>query len=268
MNAIFSSSSSSSSSYSYTKTTSLYHKLRPHPLTLSILKLDGSSFVIQVPKTSTISQLKDSVEAVFTHNAPPNISWVNLMPHVWAQFCLCYDGQKLVNEEDYLRNYGIKDGDQLCFIRHVSNSYNVRRKRLKKRVVILKQRRRSSSQVNSYQSKEHSDDADEVCSDDIATESRKIQLYNEDEHRVGKKKLTHFVGVLFSSTRLALVKRTRIESKLFCPSMIAKCLLGSFGKIKKIKATLFSETYTETVSGLKHRYMKLLHVSVSDTDMR
>ncbi|OIW09284.1 hypothetical protein TanjilG_01255 [Lupinus angustifolius] len=222
MNALFSSSSSSSSS--------LYHKLRPQPLTLSVLKLDGSSFHIQVPKTATVSQLKDSVEAVFTHNATPNISW----PHVWAQFCLCYDGQKLVNEEDYLRNYGIKDGDQLRFIRHVSNSYNVRRKRLKKRVVISKKHRRSSSQVNSYQSKDHSDDADEVCSDDIATESGKIQLYNEDEQRAGKKKLTEFVGVLFSSPRLAVVKRTRIESKLFCPSMIAKCLMGSFGKIKRI----------------------------------
>lgn len=35
-------------------------------------------------------------------------------PHVWGQFCLCYDGQKLVAETDHLRNYGIKDGDQVC----------------------------------------------------------------------------------------------------------------------------------------------------------
>ena len=34
-------------------------------------------------------------------------------PHVWGQFCLCYAGQKLVLETDYLRNYGIKDGDQV-----------------------------------------------------------------------------------------------------------------------------------------------------------
>ncbi|KAK7260901.1 hypothetical protein RIF29_27200 [Crotalaria pallida] len=241
-----------------------YHKLRSEPLRLSVLKLDGSCFDIEVAKTATVAELKDSVEAVFSHmpqKGPAKISW----PHVWAQFCLCYDGQKLVTEEDYLRNYGIKDGDQLRFIRHSSNSYTVQRKRMKKRVILLKQRRsfffeqlgkdfmlvdmvlfsnkslallddingrcRSSSRVNSCKSKEDSDDGEEICSGDIAAESG-IQHYNED--RVGKKKLTDLMGVLFSYTRLAVVRQTRIKSKMFCPSTIARCLLGSFGKIRRI----------------------------------
>lgn len=33
---------------------------------------------------------------------------------VWGHFCLCYDGQKLTNDKAYIRNYGIKDGDQVC----------------------------------------------------------------------------------------------------------------------------------------------------------
>jgi len=35
-------------------------------------------------------------------------------PLVWRQFCLSYQGHKLLTETDYLRDYGIKDGDQVC----------------------------------------------------------------------------------------------------------------------------------------------------------
>lgn len=33
--------------------------------------------------------------------------------HVWGHFCLCYDGQKLLNDKESLRTFGIKDGDQV-----------------------------------------------------------------------------------------------------------------------------------------------------------
>uniref|UniRef100_A0A7N2KU05 SNRNP25 ubiquitin-like domain-containing protein n=1 Tax=Quercus lobata TaxID=97700 RepID=A0A7N2KU05_QUELO len=93
------------------KSKSLYTKLPSQPLNLSVLKLDGSSFDIEVTKTATIAELKEAVEAVFDHmpqKGPGKISW----PHLWGHFCLCYDGQKLVTEADPIRNYGIKDGDQ------------------------------------------------------------------------------------------------------------------------------------------------------------
>ncbi|RDX64323.1 hypothetical protein CR513_57135, partial [Mucuna pruriens] len=164
-----------------------------------------------------------------------------LTAHVWGQFCLCYDGQKLVTEKDYLRNYGIKDGDQLRFIRHVSNNCCVQRKRLKKRVVCLKQRR--ATQVNSYQPKENCGDG-EVGSDDEATENKKME--QEEEEGVGKNKLAGFMGELFSYTPLAVVRRTSTKSRIW-PSTIPRCLMGSFRKIRSIEEALFSETYVETV---------------------
>ncbi|XP_014504400.1 uncharacterized protein LOC106764622 isoform X1 [Vigna radiata var. radiata] len=209
-----------------------YHRLPSLPLRLSVLKLDGSSFHIQVPKTATIAELKDAVEAVFAHaplKGPAKISWA----HVWGQFCLCYDGQKLVTEDDYLRNYGIKDGDELRFIRHVSNNCCVQRKRLKKRIVYLKpQRRCRSSPVDSYQDKRKSD-SDEIGSDDEATDNEKYDTEEVEEERVVKNKFAGFMGELFSYTPLAVVRRTTTKSRIW-PSTIPRCLVGSFRKIRSI----------------------------------
>lgn len=33
---------------------------------------------------------------------------------MWGHFCLCFDGQKLLNDKALIRNFGIKDGDQVC----------------------------------------------------------------------------------------------------------------------------------------------------------
>ena len=54
--------------------------------------------------------------------------------HVWGHFCLCYNGEKLIffcdigekliNDKACLRNFEIKDGDQVCgyFLSHVLGS--------------------------------------------------------------------------------------------------------------------------------------------------
>ena len=44
--------------------------------------------------------------------------------HVWGHFCLCYNGEKLINDRACLRNFEIKDGDQVCgyFLSHVLGS--------------------------------------------------------------------------------------------------------------------------------------------------
>uniref|UniRef100_A0A1J3FDN4 U11/U12 small nuclear ribonucleoprotein 25 kDa protein n=1 Tax=Noccaea caerulescens TaxID=107243 RepID=A0A1J3FDN4_NOCCA len=97
-----------------------YNQMPEEPIKLTVLKLDGSSFGIQVLKTATVGELKMAVEAAFSHlpiTGPGKISW----PHVWGQFCLCYEEQRLINEAQYLTDLGIKDGDQLRFIRHISN---------------------------------------------------------------------------------------------------------------------------------------------------
>ncbi|XP_062148238.1 U11/U12 small nuclear ribonucleoprotein 25 kDa protein-like [Alnus glutinosa] len=96
-----------------------YHRLPQQPLKLYVLKLDGSYFEVGVAKTATIAELKEAVEEVFSQlprDTHINISW----SHVWGHFCLCYKGRKLVDDKASVRLFGIKDDDQLCFVRHIS----------------------------------------------------------------------------------------------------------------------------------------------------
>nr|XP_043607845.1 uncharacterized protein LOC122579688 [Erigeron canadensis] len=106
------------------KSFSSYGKLPLQPIKLTVLKLDGSSFDISVVKNPTVAQLKQAVEEAFSHlpkNGIGKVSW----SHVWAQFCLSFDGQKLLHDQDTVSLHGIKDGDQLQFVRHTSISYNL-----------------------------------------------------------------------------------------------------------------------------------------------
>ncbi|VFQ60740.1 unnamed protein product [Cuscuta campestris] len=100
-----------SNSFSYTM-------IPPRPLKLTVLKLDGSSFEIEVPRNGTVADLKKAVEASFSH-LPCKVSW----RHVWGHFCLSHDYEKLLCDTDHIGLHGIRDGDQLEFVRHVSVSY-------------------------------------------------------------------------------------------------------------------------------------------------
>lgn len=96
-----------------------YYRLPAHPIKLTVLKLDGTSFDVQVSMTASVRELKMAVEGVFGQSLDgikENISWT----HVWGQFCLSYRGLKLIEEKALLKNFGIKDSDQLQFIRHLS----------------------------------------------------------------------------------------------------------------------------------------------------
>ncbi|VFQ82353.1 unnamed protein product [Cuscuta campestris] len=100
-----------------------YNKLPQVPIKLTVLKLDGTSFEIYVVRNGTVAELKMAVEAAFSHlpkTGPGRISWA----YVWGRFCLSYDGEKLLADLDCIREYGIKDGDQLEFARHVSVIYS------------------------------------------------------------------------------------------------------------------------------------------------
>ncbi|CAI0444309.1 unnamed protein product [Linum tenue] len=98
-----------------------YSKLPARPITLSVLKLDGSCFDIQIKHLATVGELKQAVEAAFSYmpqKGPGKISW----RHVWGHFCLGFHGQKLLSEADSISCFGIMEGDQLQFIRHLSTS--------------------------------------------------------------------------------------------------------------------------------------------------
>ncbi|KAK7834580.1 u11/u12 small nuclear ribonucleoprotein 25 kda protein [Quercus suber] len=204
------------------KSKSLYTKLPSQPLNLSVLKLDGSSFNIEVTKTATIAELKEAVEAVFDHmpqKGPGKISW----PHLWGHFCLCYDGQKLVTEADPIRNYGIKDGDQdfMYFLEFKKLGHN--------EIDITDVQVWSLSQSNSCEEGEQKDKEDGDCSD---IEKGKLQHYDKDRCLIKPRKarIAHLLGGWFLCTRQATVKRKKLVG-LACPSGMGTGLVGGFRKI-------------------------------------
>lgn len=100
-----------------------YSKLQPPPLCLTVLKLDGSCFEIEVSRMGTVGELKRAVEEAFDDlpkEGPGRVSW----EHVWGQFCLCHEGEMLLTDTDHISMLGMKDGDQLQFIRRALSSDN------------------------------------------------------------------------------------------------------------------------------------------------
>ncbi|KAJ4718412.1 putative U11/U12 small nuclear ribonucleoprotein 25 kDa protein [Melia azedarach] len=120
-----------------------YLKLPQTRLKLSVLKLDGSLFDIYIDRNASVADLKQAIEEVFILSPREDqgtISWM----HVWGHFCLCYDGQKLVNDKVHVRDLKIKDGDQLQFIRHMSLDYLHSKRRSKIRRGACQQNSMSS----------------------------------------------------------------------------------------------------------------------------
>ncbi|XP_048330978.2 uncharacterized protein LOC112492137 isoform X2 [Ziziphus jujuba] len=188
---------------------SSYCKLPDEPINLSVLKLDGSSFDVKVTKTATVAELKLAVEAVFSHmpqKGPGKISW----PHVWGHFCLCYYGRKLVHENECIRNYGIKDGDQLHFARHISASYTLMKRESKKENIALKEQRMSRSPASIVREDEVKVDMEYYYGEDI--ENGKFLHYdNEGFTEQRETRLTHLIGRWFPCSGLAAVGKRRIE---------------------------------------------------------
>ncbi|CAN4098408.1 unnamed protein product [Withania somnifera] len=105
-----------------------YRKLPEQLLNLSVLKLDGSSFVIHVARNATVADLKQAVEEAFNFSREDEgkILW----SLVWSHFCLCSGSQKLLNDKALINCFGIKDGDQLQFAQHVTLEYRSAKQRL------------------------------------------------------------------------------------------------------------------------------------------
>ncbi|KAM1022788.1 hypothetical protein ACFX13_044423 [Malus domestica] len=217
-----------------------YSALPQEPLRLSVMKLDGSCFDIQVAMTATVLELKQAVEAVFSHmpqKGPGKISW----PHVWGHFCLCYGNQKLLVETDHINHYGIKDGDQLHFVRHVSISYSMtKRQSSKKGFLALKQNTMSVSRSMSFQEEGQTDiqeegngkeveQNDEVYYDSDDIENPKSPLCDDEvsiDHNGSR--LPFLLGEWFPYSKLSAVGTS---SPRTCAPSIASGLLVGFRKI-------------------------------------
>lgn len=173
------------------RTNFAYDQLPQYRFRLTIRKLDGCSFQIEVEKTATVAGLKEAVEAVFGHmprNGPGKISW----SHVWGHFCLCYDGWKLLADSEPIKNYGITDGDQLHFDRHVSIRYNLVKRRSKaNKLPALEQSVILNIYVEKLQSPEMDGDSDDQ-------EKSLDQHYEDKDTTSYELKLAQLFGGWFS----------------------------------------------------------------------
>ncbi|XP_057466862.1 uncharacterized protein LOC130756378 [Actinidia eriantha] len=201
-----------------------YDKLPPHPLKLSICKLDGSSFDVEIVRTATVGELKQAVEGVFSHmpkKGPGKISW----SHVWGHFCLCYDGWNLVVDSEPISSYGIIDGDQLHFVRHVSINYNLTRRWSKDRLLALQQPRMSELEQNGQ---------NDGNSDDLESSLRRhCEDRHEDIVSHYELKLAQLLGRWFTYRRLGSSPGRKSESGSFS-SRLADGFLGSFRSIIRL----------------------------------
>ncbi|XP_047306829.1 U11/U12 small nuclear ribonucleoprotein 25 kDa protein-like [Impatiens glandulifera] len=94
----------------------------PQFINLSVLKLDGSSFDVNVPGNSKVGDIKFAIEELFNSSSldsTEEFSW----SQVWGYFCLCYNGEKLINDKADIQTLGMKDKDQLQFVKHLAMDY-------------------------------------------------------------------------------------------------------------------------------------------------
>ncbi|KAK4429450.1 U11/U12 small nuclear ribonucleoprotein [Sesamum alatum] len=100
---------------------------------ITVLKLDGTSLEVALMNSATVKDLKlaikkkvnDTEESRMGHR---HISW----NHVWANFCLSYLNEKLLDDSAALQDYGVRNNSQVQFVPYVvsraSRKHSRRRK--------------------------------------------------------------------------------------------------------------------------------------------
>ncbi|RDX98426.1 U11/U12 small nuclear ribonucleoprotein 25 kDa protein [Mucuna pruriens] len=100
---------------------------------ISILKLDGTTLDVTVMNSATVKDLKlaikkkvnDMEQSSMGHR---HISW----KHVWTNYCLSCHNNKLLNDNEALQNFGVRNNSQVEFVPYVttkeSRTHSKRRK--------------------------------------------------------------------------------------------------------------------------------------------
>lgn len=100
---------------------------------VSVIKMDNTSFDVAVMNSAKVKDLKLAVEKKVNEMEESkmghrHISW----KHVWRNFCLSYNNEKLLNDDGILQDYGIRNHSQVHFVSYVmtraSNRHSRRRK--------------------------------------------------------------------------------------------------------------------------------------------
>lgn len=196
-----------------------YDRLPSMPIRLTVVKLDGSRFGIEVQKGATVSELKQAVQEAFSYmpsKGPGKISW----RHVWGNFCLSYYGEKLVRDDEFIKDYGIKDGDELHFVRHVSTCYNLIKKQSRKRGDAPKVCRRVEIEEESdFKGDDHE------CMDSLKCRPHR----NENDNLIvdQESSLSSLFRGWFFYSRLESTETPRLEVEA-CPPRLAGGFFGCF----------------------------------------
>ncbi|KAE7997309.1 hypothetical protein FH972_001955 [Carpinus fangiana] len=186
------------------------YRLLPQPqqlhLNLSVLKLDGSLFDVCVAKNATVAELKQAVEDVFV-SCRKEISW----SHVWGHFCLSYADQQLINDKALLRNFRIKDGDQLQFIRHLSIQNSPMIKSAKNKSIACKLHSLLSSGSIFHEETEETG-SDDIDDDENQEKSSKCHGDdNQEDAPIPELKLANVLRGWLSNSSLWGISRKRSE---------------------------------------------------------
>ncbi|CAN8260091.1 unnamed protein product [Cochlearia groenlandica] len=100
---------------------------------LSVVKLDGSSLDLAVMNTATLKDLKLLIKKKVNDIEQSNmghrhISW----KHVWSNFCLSYNNEKLLDDDVVLQDVGIRNNSQVSFMPFVMKKSSGRHSKRKK----------------------------------------------------------------------------------------------------------------------------------------
>ncbi|KAK9130653.1 hypothetical protein Sjap_011140 [Stephania japonica] len=71
-------------------------------------------------ETATVADLKEAVEHAFLQRLKKEDCSMICWSDVWSDFCLCFQGQKLNNNNDQILLFGIHDGCQIHLVQHQS----------------------------------------------------------------------------------------------------------------------------------------------------
>ncbi|KAK2991909.1 hypothetical protein RJ640_014105 [Escallonia rubra] len=160
--------------------------------------------------------------------------------HVWGHFCLCYDGQKLLTDGDCIGSYGIKEGDQLQFIRHLSINYNMIKERPEKQVPDIEESRISDACKEGEQ---------KIWDDDNYDDQENLTYEQDDDGDSDiithcEYKLAHLLRGWFSYRRLT-GSHMRFEQKSYSNSSRFSNVFGSFRNIVRLYSNKYNSR-TET----------------------
>ncbi|XP_020576216.1 U11/U12 small nuclear ribonucleoprotein 25 kDa protein-like isoform X2 [Phalaenopsis equestris] len=97
---------------------------------LTVVKMDNTNFVLN---SSTVKDLKMAVERKTNEieqgkMGHRHISW----RHVWANYCLCYHNEKLLDDASLLSNYGLRNNSKVHFFPCVTSKLSQKHSRRRK----------------------------------------------------------------------------------------------------------------------------------------